>query len=172
MTAPRQRRTVTWLCLAASAATGLALVASLARGQASSRPAATSATQPSSLPARTQPATTQATRPGLLGRATRAKISSATVQISMLETALSMFEVDTGRYPTAEEGLSALVNQPANCPGWKGPYLPKGVPNDPWENPYVYRYPGTHNTKGFDLSSHGPDGQEGGGDDIDNWTQK
>jgi len=109
--------------------------------------------------------------PKIAGRGEEAKIKSAMTQISMLETALSMFEVDCQRYPTSTEGLAALVEQPNNCPNWKG-YLPKGVPNDPWGNPYQYQDPGQHNPKSFDLWSFGPDGQGGTTDDIDNWTQK
>ena len=54
---------------------------------------------------------------------------------------------------------------------WKGPYIKRGVPNDPWGNPYVYRFPGQHNVNSYDLHSFGPDGHEGG-DDIDNWSQQ
>ena len=60
-----------------------------------------------------------------------------------------------------------------NVKDWSGPYLQKGaVPRDPWGNAYQYRFPGQHNASGYDLYSFGPDGQDGGGDDIDNWTQK
>ena len=63
------------------------------------------------------------------------------------------------------------MTAPADAPNWKGPYIKRGVPNDPWGKPYVYRYPGTNNTNGYDLYSLGPDGREGN-DDIDNWSKQ
>jgi general secretion pathway protein G len=87
-----------------------------------------------------------------------------------METALDAFEVDCGRCPTSDEGLRALMECPPQLQGkWQGPYLKRGVPNDPWGAPYVYRCPGTHNASGYDLFSIGPDGREGN-DDIDNWS--
>jgi general secretion pathway protein G len=110
--------------------------------------------------------------PRFTKRSEQAKTTAATTDISSLATALRTFEIDCGRYPTNEEGLSALLTQPGNVNGWKGPYLERGVlPKDPWGNPYVYHFPGQHNTD-YDLYSFGPDGTEGGGDDIDNWSQK
>ena len=88
------------------------------------------------------------------------------------QEALDFFKLDIGRYPTTEESLGALVQQPSDLPEWRGPYLKRGMPKDPWQNLYVYRYPGQHNAGGYDLYSLGPDGQEGGGDDIDNWSQR
>lgn len=108
--------------------------------------------------------------PKFVHRGEQARVTAAHTDISNLETALDTFDVDTGRYPTGNEGLGALVQQPANLQGWNGPYISRGVPNDPWGHPYVYKCPGDHNTNGYDLYSYGPDGQEGGGDDIDNWT--
>ncbi len=109
--------------------------------------------------------------PKLAGRGEQARLTAAKADISSLEGALDQFETDAGRYPTADEGLGALVNPPSNVKAWNGPYV-KQVPNDPWGHPYIYRYPGIHNTRGLDLASMGPDGQEGTQDDIDNWTQK
>lgn len=112
--------------------------------------------------------------PRLSGRGEQAKIKAAAADIANIGLALKLFEVDCGRYPTTSEGLQALVQQPNNVQGWNQlGYLEKeqGVPNDPWGNPYMYRYPGSHNTRSYDLYSYGPDGQEGGGDDIDNWTK-
>ena len=99
-----------------------------------------------------------------------AKIDVAKSNIASLQTALDAFEVDVGRYPTAAEGLQALVVRPQSVKDqdWRGPYLTK-VPKDPWGNLYVYRFPGKHNQNGFDLYSFGPDGKEGGGDDVTNW---
>jgi len=110
--------------------------------------------------------------PRFANRSQQAKVTAAGTDIANIEVAIDSFEVDCGRYPTTEEGLMALMAQPANAKGWHGPYLKKANPTDPWSNPYVYRYPGQHNADGYDLYSFGPDGQDGGGDDIDNWTQK
>jgi general secretion pathway protein G len=110
--------------------------------------------------------------PKFTGRSEQARKAAARTDIAMLETALDAFEVDAGRYPTTEEGLAALVTPPASIKAWHGPYIKRGVPNDPWGNPYVYRFPGQNNATGYDLASFGPDGNEGGGDDIDNWTQQ
>jgi general secretion pathway protein G len=112
--------------------------------------------------------------PKFTGRSEQARKAAAKTDISMLETALENFEVDTGRYPTTEEGLAALIVMPAQVKVWHGPYIKQqgGVPKDPWGNPYVYRFPGQFNTAGYDLASFGPDGSEGGGDDVDNWTQQ
>jgi general secretion pathway protein G len=110
--------------------------------------------------------------PKFTKRSEQARTTAAGTDIANIELALDAFEVDCGRYPTAEEGLRALVEQPSNANGWKGPYLKKALPKDPWGNQYVYRCPGQHNTNGCDLYSFGPDGQDGGGDDIDNWSQE
>jgi general secretion pathway protein G len=109
--------------------------------------------------------------PKLAGKGQQARITAATTDISNLDTVLDNFEVDTGRYPTSQEGLNALIGAPSGLQGWKGPYLKKAVPNDPWGNPYVYRNPGQHNTEGYDLYSFGPNGQEGDTDDVTNWTK-
>lgn len=109
--------------------------------------------------------------PRLAKRGEQAKAAAAQTDISNIDTALDAFEVDTGRYPSSQEGLSALSEQPSGLQGWKGPYLKKSVPNDPWGNAYVYRVPGQHNTEGYDLFSFGPNGQEGDADDITNWTK-
>ena len=109
--------------------------------------------------------------PKFTRRAEQTKLTAATTEISYIATALDIFEVDCARYPTTEEGLKALVEQPSNADGWHGVYLDR-QPIDPWGKPYVYRCPGQHNTSGYDLYSFGPDGQDGGGDDIDNWSQR
>ena len=110
--------------------------------------------------------------PKFTKRSEQARTTAASTDIANLGTALDAFEIDTGRYPTSDEGLRALIEAPANAKDWKGPYLKRMVSNDPWGNAYVYRAPGQHNASGYDLYSHGPDGQEGGGDDIDNWSQR
>jgi general secretion pathway protein G len=106
--------------------------------------------------------------PKFVGRGEQARITAAKADISSIKTALNAFEIDTGRYPTTEEGLTALVSQPSGVQNWHG-YL-DNVPKDPWGNPYQFRSPGQHNPEGFDVYSFGPDGREGN-DDIGNWNQ-
>lgn len=109
--------------------------------------------------------------PRLAGRSEEAKVGVAKADIKgNLVMALRLYEVDSGRYPTTEQGLQALLQKPTSPPlptNWKGPYLEQD-PVDPWGRPYVYRYPGTHPPRDYDLYSRGPDGAEGG-DDITNW---
>jgi len=96
----------------------------------------------------------------------RSEIQVARAQIESLEKALDQYRLDMRRYPSAEEGLQALVAKPENAPGWGGPYLKKAVPLDPWGHPYAYRTPGQKGE--FDLFSYGRDGKPGGaGDDAD-----
>ncbi len=102
--------------------------------------------------------------PKFTGRTLDAKIKAAKAEISNIKTALNTFEIDNGRFPTTEDGgLRALVEKPADLASWKQGL--EKMPADPWGNPYIYRCPGTG--KDFDLSSGGPDGHEGGGDDIE-----
>jgi general secretion pathway protein G len=110
--------------------------------------------------------------PRFTKRSEQAKITAARTDIANVEVAIDAFEVDCGRFPATEEGLRPLLDQPSNAPDWHGPYVKRGMPKDPWGNPYMYRCPGQHNTNGYDLYSFGPDGQEGGADDIDNWSQR
>ncbi|MEN6587975.1 MAG: type II secretion system major pseudopilin GspG [Sulfuricella sp.] len=100
----------------------------------------------------------------------KSEIKVARAQIDSLDKSLDQFRLDTGHYPSMEEGLAALVARPANEPKWDGPYLKKNVPQDPWGNPYVYRIPGEHSE--YDLLSYGKDGQPGGDGeaaDVTNW---
>ena len=104
--------------------------------------------------------------PRFMGRTEEAKKIKAKLQIENLEAALKLYKLDTGMYPTTEQGLEALVQKPATgaVPGnWReGGYLEKGkVPQDPWNRPYMYVSPGIKN-KDFDLKSLGGDGEEGG----------
>lgn len=92
-----------------------------------------------------------------LGKSER---TTAKAQIEGLGKALDTFRVDTGHYPTTEQGLNALVVAPNSEPKWNGPYLQKAVPQDPWGRPYVYRSPGQGGD--FDLLSLAKDGQVGG----------
>ena len=96
----------------------------------------------------------------------KSEVQVARAQVESLEKALDQFRLDMRRYPTAEEGLQALVAAPANAAGWSGPYLKKAVPADPWGHAYVYRTPGGKGE--FDLVSYGRDGKPGGsGEDAD-----
>lgn len=89
-----------------------------------------------------------------------------------MENSLMQYRIDTGNYPTTAQGLDALVNQPQNVRGWRGPYFESSngqLPVDPWQNPYEYRFPGTKNKAKYDLFSKGPDGAADTDDDIGNW---
>lgn len=100
----------------------------------------------------------------------KSEVKAARAQADALGKALDQFRLDTGHYPAMEDGLAALVAAPANEPRWDGPYLSKGVPLDPWGNPYQFRYPGEHGE--YDLVSYGKDGKPGGegaAADIVNW---
>lgn len=108
--------------------------------------------------------------PKFAGRGQQARVTAARSDIASLEVALDAFEIDNGNYPTTEEGLKALVEEPSNATDWRGPYIRRDVPNDPWGNPYIYKSPGDHNEESYDLYSYGPDGKSGGDDDIDNWS--
>ena len=111
----------------------------------------------------------------IMGKPEEARRTKAKVQIASLETALKLYKLDNGAYPTTEQGLQALVEPPTTGQlpkTWrKGGYLEKGkVPKDPWKNDYVYLSPGLHGD--FDLTSYGSDGEPGGEDkdaDINNW---
>ena len=107
--------------------------------------------------------------PRLAGRSEQAKAGAAQADISAnIATALKLYELDTGAFPsTAEGGLAALFEKPAGASNWNGPYLEKR-PVDPWGREYKYVSPGTHRPHDYDLSSLGRDGQESA-DDIRNW---
>ncbi len=96
-----------------------------------------------------------------------AKTDSAKIQIDRLSGVLDLYRLQVGRYPSDDEGLNALMEQPADAPDWEGPYLKKAdALIDPWRRPYIYRFPGEHGD--YDLYSLGADGQDGGeGEDRD-----
>jgi general secretion pathway protein G len=103
--------------------------------------------------------------PRLFPKLGKGKQSAAKAQIELLEQGLDQLRLDTGRYPTTQEGLSVLATN-QNIENWDGPYLKKGLPNDPWGKPYNYQCPGTHGE--YDLFSYGRDGAIGGeGEDKD-----
>ena len=96
----------------------------------------------------------------------RSEVQVAKAQIESIEKALDQYRLDMRRYPSAEEGLQALVAKPADAQAWSGPYLKKAVPMDPWGRAYVYRTPGQKGE--FELISYGRDGRPGGtGEDAD-----
>jgi len=100
----------------------------------------------------------------------KAETKTAKAQIDALAKALDQYRLDTGHYPSSEQGLVALTAAPSDESRWQGPYLQKAVPKDPWDKPYQYRYPGQYNE--YDLWSFGKDGQPGGMDeaaDVTNW---
>jgi general secretion pathway protein G len=113
--------------------------------------------------------------PRIMGRPDEARSAKARMQIESMETALKLYKLDNGNYPTTEQGLQALVKAPEAgglAKNWRqGGYLEKGkVPKDPWDNDFVYISPGVHSE--FDLSCLGADGEEGGegkNKDINNW---
>jgi general secretion pathway protein G len=111
--------------------------------------------------------------PRVLNYLTESKAKAAKIQIESFSSALDLYFLDNGRYPSSSEGLTALVQRPGSTMTWNGPYL-KGavVPNDPWGNPYQYRAPGQHGT--YDIMSYGADGTEGGtgtAADIVSWSR-
>lgn len=100
----------------------------------------------------------------------KSEIKATRAQMDALKKSLDQYRLDTGRYPSTEQGLSALVARPGSEPKWEGPYLEKNVPPDPWGQAYVYKQPGEHGE--YDLLSYGKDGQPGGSGeaaDIVNW---
>lgn len=106
--------------------------------------------------------------PRMAGRSEEARKAVAKADIDLnIATALKLYELDNGAFPTTDEGLTALKTAPASARNWKGPYLER-IPNDPWAHPYQYRSPGAHRTQDYDLFSLGRDGSEGG-DDVVNW---
>ena len=99
--------------------------------------------------------------PRVLNYLGEAKVKTARLQIESFGSALDLFYLDVGRYPTAGEGLTALVERPANAQVWNGPYLKNAsVPADPWGHVYLYRVPGEKGP--YQIVSLGSDGQEGG----------
>jgi general secretion pathway protein G len=108
--------------------------------------------------------------PRLFAQIGRSEVKVARAQIDGLHKALDQYRIDTGRYPSNEQGLTALRQRPGEEPRWAGPYLTKALPKDPWGHDYQYRSPGEHGE--FDLFSLGRDGRPGGdGEDADlgNW---
>lgn len=98
--------------------------------------------------------------PRLFSQVGKSEQSAAKTQVDALAKALEVYRLDTGRLPSTEQGLVALVTKPTGEAKWNGPYLQKQVPLDPWGRPYIFRVPGQGHD--FDLMTHGKDGQPGG----------
>jgi general secretion pathway protein G len=108
--------------------------------------------------------------PQFIKQSEKATAKAAKAQIELLGTALDTFRLDVSRYPTSQEGLQALTQKPGGVDRWDGPYLKKGVPNDPWGKPYIYKSPGDHGP--YDILSYGADGVPGGEEndrDVASW---
>ncbi len=110
--------------------------------------------------------------PRLFTSAGKAQHQAAKAEVAQLEQGLDKFRLDTGRYPTGDEGLNALVTNPG-IDKWDGPYVKASLLQDPWKRPWNYQSPGTHGE--YDLFSYGRDGSPGGekeeDKDINNWEQ-
>ncbi|MBB4196383.1 general secretion pathway protein G [Rhodoblastus sphagnicola] len=99
--------------------------------------------------------------PRVLNYLSESKVKTAQIQMENIASALDLFYLDAGRYPTTEEGLAALVRPPSGLAGWNGPYLKSNTaPHDPWCHDYLYRAPGQNAP--YDVGSRGPTGKEGG----------
>jgi len=90
----------------------------------------------------------------------KSEVKAARAQIDALEKALDQYRLDTGHYPSQDQGLAAIIKKPANEPRWDGPYLKKDLPMDPWGRPFIYKIPGERGE--FELVSLGKDGVAGG----------
>ena len=112
--------------------------------------------------------------PRLFRQVGRSRATAARAQINSFQTALGIYKLDTGRFPSSEQGLHALRVQPQGVERWDGPYLPQDAPLDPWGHAYGYKYPGDHGDEP-DLISYGADGQPSGeGEDADivSWSSQ
>ena len=99
--------------------------------------------------------------PRVLNYLSESKVKAARIQIESLSSALDLYYLDNGRYPSSSEGLVALVQRPSNASAWNGPYLKTSTPPaDPWGHPYIYRSPADHAP--FEIVSFGSSGQPGG----------
>jgi general secretion pathway protein G len=112
--------------------------------------------------------------PNMLKHADTGRITAARAQIHNFMTALASYKLDTGTFPTSEQGLNALRIKPPDSNQWAGPYMPQEIPKDPWGHDYVYRYPGEHGDEP-DIVCYGGDGQPGGDGlnaDISSWKNQ
>jgi general secretion pathway protein G len=112
--------------------------------------------------------------PRMFKQSDKARVAVGHAQINSFMTALGAYKLDTGTFPTTEEGLQALRVKPPNLEQWQGPYLPQEIPVDPWGHPYVYKFPGEHGDEP-DIICYGADGQAGGdgiNSDIVSWKSQ
>ena len=112
--------------------------------------------------------------PSLFKQSDKARVTAARVQINNFRGALGQYKLDTGTFPTTEQGLAALRVKPENVNQWQGPYLGQEIPVDPWGRAYLYKFPGEHGDEP-DLISYGADGQAGGDGinaDIVSWKSQ
>jgi general secretion pathway protein G len=112
--------------------------------------------------------------PRLLSRGDQARAVATRQQINSFMTALGTYKLDTGKFPSTEEGLQALRVKPQGLDQWAGPYLPQEIPKDPWGRAYAYKFPGEHGDEP-DVVSLGADGQPGGDGinaDIVSWKSQ
>jgi general secretion pathway protein G len=100
--------------------------------------------------------------PRVIQRGSDAKRAKAASDIATLSSSLQQFYLDNGRFPSSEEGLEALRFQPVDAPNWRGPYLDRAIPPDPWGYDYIYEWPGQDGEDTYILLSYGSDGQPGG----------
>ncbi len=105
--------------------------------------------------------------PKLIGKVGKSKQTAAKAQIELISTAIDIYKLDTGKYPSQGTGLQSLNSKPSDVQNWDGPYMKKNkIPKDPWGVDFIYNYPGNHGD--YDIFSYGADGNEGGsGDDKD-----
>jgi len=99
--------------------------------------------------------------PRLFRKSDAARVTAARAQINSFMTALGSYKLDTGTFPTTEQGLQALRDRPTGLTQWDGPYLPQEIPVDPWGRAYIYKFPGEHGDEP-DIISYAADGQPGG----------
>jgi len=110
----------------------------------------------------------------LFKQADKARVTAARAQLNGFMTALGAYKLETGTFPTTEQGLKALRAAPQGVSQWNGPYMQKEIPMDPWGHPYVYKFPGDHGDEP-DIVSYGADGQPGGegvNADIVSWSNQ
>lgn len=102
--------------------------------------------------------------PRYFAQVDKSEVKAARLQIDGLSKAVEQYRLDTGHFPTQDQGLAALVTKPSGEPRWQGPYLVRSLPPDPWGNPYVYKLPGSRGD--FEIMSFGKDGRAGGEGDA------
>jgi len=102
--------------------------------------------------------------PKLIDKVGKAKSKTAKAQLELFSTAIDLYKLDIGKYPSQDTGLQSLITKPGDAQNWDGPYMKKEkIPKDPWGADYIYTYPGAHGD--YDIVSYGADGSEGGSGD-------